>query len=317
MRELVILFTFILWALGAKTAEVLAQSNTSDVSIASDGKEINGTAEEPVGKKNFPVVLLIAGSGPTDRNGNQPGMTNNSFKMLAHELVINGIGSVRYDKRGIAQSYYEGFSNASVCFDDYVADAVNWINYLKENEKYSRVYVAGLSEGSLIGMLAANQAGADGFISLNGPGRPADEIIIQQVSRPGTPENVIEEVKLLIDKIKKGESPREIPAYLMSLFNPDIQPYLKSWFRFNPATEVGKLTVPVLIIQGENDIQVRTEDADLLLRGNQSAKKVIITGMNHILKNAEKDFQLNYATYNNPDLPVNSKLIEELVLFIQ
>ncbi|MBN1924830.1 MAG: alpha/beta hydrolase [Prolixibacteraceae bacterium] len=316
MRELVILFTFILWALGAKTAEVLAKSNTSDISIISEGVELKGTTEEPDSKKNFPVILLIAGSGPTDRNGNQPGLTNNSFKMLAHELALNGIASVRYDKRGIAQSYYEGFSNASVRFDHYVTDAVNWIKYLKENEKYSKVYVAGLSEGSLIGMLAAEQAGADGFISLNGPGRPADEIIMQQVSRPGTPENVIEEVKTLIAKVKAGETTREIPPYLMNLFNPDIQPYLKSWFRYNPATEIGKLSVPVLIIQGENDIQVKAEDADILFNGNQSAKKVLIPGMNHILKNAEKDFQLNYATYNNPELPVNDELIRELVLFI-
>ncbi|MCF8357537.1 MAG: alpha/beta hydrolase [Prolixibacteraceae bacterium] len=317
MKELIVLFTCILWALGAKTAEVLAQTNSSDVSIISEGIELHGTEEEPETKENFPVVLLIAGSGPTDRNGNQPGLTNNSFKLLAKELALNGIGSVRYDKRGIAQSHYEGFSNAAVRFDHYVTDAVNWINYLKENEKYSRVYVAGLSEGSLIGMLAAKQAGADGFISLNGPGRPADKIILQQVSRPGTPENVVDEVKTIIGKIKKGENAEEIPPYLMSLFNPDIQPYLRSWFRYNPSTEIGKITFPVLIIQGENDIQVSVEDAGLLKKGNPSAKKVIIPGMNHILKNAEDDFQLNYATYNNPDLPVNGTLVQELILFMQ
>jgi len=244
-------------------------------------------------------------------------MTNNSFQMLANVLASNGIASVRYDKRGIAKSTYEGFSNASVRFDHYVDDATNWIAFLKQQKKFDKVYVAGLSEGSLIGMLAAAKAGADGFISLNGPGRPADALIMEQVSRPGTPIEVIDQVKTLLGKVKAGEKVEDVPPYLMNLFHPDLQPYLNSWFRFDPSAEIGKLTVPVLIIQGDTDIQVREADADLLGQGNKNAKKIIVPGMNHILKNAEADVQKNIATYNNPDLPLTPRLVDEVILFIQ
>lgn len=320
MRTLVILSTFLIWAIGAKAAElVLPQSkdDTKDVSIKSAGFDIFGTMQLPENKKNLSILLLISGSGPTDRDGNQPNLTNNSMKLLAENLAANGIATLRYDKRGIAKSYYPGFTNASILFDDYVTDAVNWIKYLKTQNQFTKVYVAGLSEGSLIGMLAAFQAGADGFISLNGPGRPADEIILKQIARNGTPQEVMDQVKSMIVKVKTGERFEDVPQYLMALFQPDIQPYLQSWFKYNPAVEVGKLKVPVLIIQGENDIQVEVEDAQLLKSGNEKAKLKLVDGMNHIMKDAPKDIQQNFATYSNPELPLNKVLLNEIVTFIQ
>ncbi|MDA3928305.1 MAG: alpha/beta hydrolase [Prolixibacteraceae bacterium] len=317
MRTLVILSTFILWAIGAKAAELIFPSTQTEVSIQSEGYKLFGTLQLPEAKKELSILLLIAGSGPTDRDGNQPNLNNNSFKLLANELVGKGIASLRYDKRGIAKSYYPGFSNASILFDDYVNDASNWILYLKAQNKYTKVYVAGLSEGSLIGMLAAQKAGADGFISLNGPGRPADEIIINQVSNPHTPDEVVELVKSMINKVKAGEKVEDVPPYLMGLFNADIQPYLRSWFKYNPATEIGKLKVPVQIIQGKNDIQVQVEDAEMLKKSQPKAQLILVDEMNHILKNAPADPQQNFATYSNPDLPLNDKLVNEIVTFIQ
>ena len=320
MRTLVILLTIFIWAIGAKAAElVLPQSllTTEEVTIKSNGFDLFGTLQQPETKKKLTILLLISGSGPTDRDGNQPQMMNNSLKYLADEMAARGIATLRYDKRGIAQSNVPGFSNADVIFEDYVTDAVNWIDYLKTQTKFDNIFVAGLSEGSLIGMLAAKRAGADGFISLNGPGRPADEIILKQIARQGTPQEVIDQVKSLIDKVKTGERFDDVPPYLMSLFQPDIQPYLKSWFAYNPAMEIGKLEIPVLIIQGENDLQVKVEDAQLLKAGNKKAKLTLMEGMNHILKDAPKEMQLNYATYTNPDLPLNKVLINGIVTFIQ
>lgn len=299
---------------------ILPQSkeDTREVSIKSDGFDLFGTMQLPESKKkNLSILLLISGSGPTDRDGNQPNLTNNSFRYLAEDLAQDGIATLRYDKRGIAKSSVPGFSNADVVFDDYVSDAVNWINHLKTQNQFSKVYVAGLSEGSLIGMLAAHRAGVDGFISLNGPGRPADEIILKQISRQGTPQEVIDQVKGMIAKVNAGERFDDVPPYLMALFQPDIQPYLKSWFKYNPSEEIGKLKVPVLIVQGENDIQVEVEDARLLKAGNQEAKLDLVAGMNHILKDAPADMQQNYATYSNPDLPLNKTVVNEIVTFIQ
>ncbi|MFA9392277.1 MAG: alpha/beta hydrolase [Prolixibacteraceae bacterium] len=320
MRILVILSTFLIWALGAKAAELILPQppqKAEDISIKSNGFDLFGTMQLPEAKKNLSILLLISGSGPTDRDGNQPNLTNNSLKYLAEDLSAYGIASLRYDKRGIAKSYYPGFTNASILFDDYVSDASSWIKYLKAQNQFTKVYVAGLSEGSLIGMLAALQAGADGFISINGPGRPADEIILHQISKQGTPEEVLDQVKSMILKVKAGERFEEVPPYLLSLFQPDIQPYLKSWFQYNPAVEIGKLKVPVLIVQGENDIQVEVKDALLLKAGNEKAQLKRIEGMNHILKDAPEDLQQNYATYTNPDLPLNKVLLKEIVTFIQ
>lgn len=317
MRIVIFLISFFLWAIGAKAADTVLPQTSEQTVIKSEGFDLRGTFCLPTKENNFPIVLLIAGSGPTDRNGNQPNLTNNSFKYLAQELAQNGIASFRFDKRGIAESYYEGFTNASILFDDYVTDATNLIKYLKSDGKYNRVFVAGLSEGSLIGMLAAEKAGADGFISLNGPGLPADEIIITQMSNQGTPKEIIDQVKSMIAKVKAGESFSDVPPYLMGLFNPDIQPYLKSWFAYNPALEIGNLKVPVLIIQGKNDIQVQVADAEKLKSGNPNSTLLLIEGMNHILKNADANPQLNFATYNNPDLPLNEVLLNEIVKFIQ
>lgn len=320
MRIAIFLISFFLWAIGAKAAELVkpqTKESAAEVSIKSEGFDLFGTMQLPEAKKNLTVLLLISGSGPTDRNGNQANLTNNSFKYLAEDLAENGIASLRFDKRGIAKSYYPGFTNASILFDDYVTDATNWIKYLKAQNKFTKIYVAGLSEGSLIGMLATLQAGADGFISLNGPGRPADEIILKQIGRQGTPQEVVEQVKAMIEKVKTGERFEDVPQYLMALFQPDIQPYLKSWFKYDPAIEIGKLEVPVLIIQGENDIQVEVEDAQLLKAGNEKAELKLVDGMNHILKDAPKDVQQNYATYTNPDLPLNEKLFGAIVTFIQ
>jgi uncharacterized protein len=145
MQTLVFIFTLITWALGAKTAEISMphSKESKEISIVSKGVELKGTLTVPTNSKNYPLVLLIAGSGPTDRDGNQPRMKNNSFKKLSEALADKGIASVRYDKRGIAASYYLGFSNASVLFDDYVADAENWIHQLKANHKNSKIIVVG------------------------------------------------------------------------------------------------------------------------------------------------------------------------------
>lgn len=319
MRTLIILASFFIWTIGAKAAQlVLPQpdNNSKEVTIKSNGFDLFGTLHQPEAKKKLTVLLLISGSGPTDRDGNQVQMMNNSLKFLADELAEKGIATLRYDKRGIAKSSVPGFSNADVIFEDYVTDAVNWINFLKTQTQFANIYVAGHSEGSLIGMLAAKRAGADGFISLNGPGRPADEIILKQISRQGTPQEVIDQVKSMIDKVKAVERFEDVPPYLMALFQPDIQPYLKSWFDYNPKVEIGKLTVPVLIIQGENDIQVELEDAQLLKSGNEKAELKLIEGMNHILKDSAKDLQQNMATYTNPDLPLNPTIVNIISAFI-
>src|ERR1035437_1292123 len=127
------------------------------------------------------VALLIAGSGPTDRDGNNLAMKNNSLKMLANELAKNGIASLRYDKRGIGNSKTTGFNEADIRFDNYVNDAKEWVIYLKKVLKFNNIVVIGHSEGSLIGMIVAQDKAVSKYVSVAGAGQPADKIIREQL----------------------------------------------------------------------------------------------------------------------------------------
>jgi fermentation-respiration switch protein FrsA (DUF1100 family) len=102
---------------------------------------------------------------------------------------------------------------------------------------------------------------------------------------------------------------------LNALARPSVQPYMISWFRYDPGQEISKLTIPVLIVQGTTDIQVSEEDARALASANPKAKLVLIEKMNHIFKEAQADRAGNIATYNNPSLPVASELVKRVVDF--
>ena len=146
----------------------------SDIILKTASGDIYGTLMTPKGIKSSPVVLFIAGSGPTDRNcNNTSGMNTNAYQMLAEALAKKGIASLRYDKRGIAASAAALKSESDIKIENYVDDAIAWVDMLKADARFSKIYILGHSEGSLIGMLAAKQTKVDGFISLAGIGRPA------------------------------------------------------------------------------------------------------------------------------------------------
>jgi len=276
--------------------------------------KIRGTILVPEGKAAVPVVLIIAGSGPTDRNGNNSMMKNNSNKMLAEELFKNNIASVRYDKRGIAESKDAGPEEKDLRFDNYVNDVTDWIKLLKKDHRFSKIIIAGHSEGSLLGMIAANLENVNAYISIAGAGRSADKILKEQLK--AQPQQVIDMCYSIIDSLVKGKQVNDINPALNVLFRPSVQPYMISWFKYDPQTEIKKLTIPILILQGTTDIQVSVDDAKLLSNANPKAKMVLIENMNHVLKNAEADRQKNSATYNDPNLPINSDFLKEIDTFI-
>src|SRR5688572_3915055 len=144
---------------------------------------LRGTLSVPPSKKAVTVVLLIAGSGATDRNGNNTRMENNSLKMLADTLLSHGIASLRYDKRGVGQSDRGTDSEKELRVEHYVNDAAQWIELLTYDERFNRVVVAGHSEGSLVGMLAIQKTQkVAAFVSIAGPGRALDTLLREQLS---------------------------------------------------------------------------------------------------------------------------------------
>jgi hypothetical protein len=277
---------------------------------------IKGTLTSPLNpSKKLPLVILIAGSGPTDRDGNNPMMKNNSLKLLAEALSAKGIAVLRYDKRLIAKSQVPDLKESDLRFDTYINDVSDWITKMKAEKKYAKIIIAGHSEGSLIGMVAAHLSQANAFISIAGAGDPADQILKKQLS--AQPKMVQDLCFPIIDSLKVSKTVSNVSPMLNSLFRASVQPYLISWFKYNPATEIAKLKVPTLIIQGTNDIQISTEDANILYAKSQKGQLILIENMNHVLKIVPGDKAANIQSYSNPSLPLSTQLVDGIVQFVQ
>ena len=279
--------------------------------------EIKGTLTLPAQKQDIPVVLIISGSGPTDRNCNQQTLKTNAYKYLADTLQKLGIASVRFDKRGIGESTEKDFKEINLRFDTYVEDVKAWVELLSNDKRFSGIIVAGHSEGSLLGLVASkNNPKVKGFISIAGAGRAADDILKEQLA--SQPQVVRDIVFPMIDTLKKGDTIPNVPITLYSLFRPSVQPYMISWLKYNPQEEIKQISIPILIIQGSTDIQISETDAELLAKANPSAKKIIIKNMNHVLKDCDtKEKQVQLVTYNKPELPLNKEFVKEMVDFIK
>lgn len=265
--------------------------------------------------KPVPVVLIISGSGPTDRDGNNAMMHNDALKMLATDFAMNGIASLRYDKRGIAQSAAAMGKESDLRFGDYIDDAVAWCNQLHE-KRFSGVVIAGHSEGSLIGMIAAKKCGATGFISLEGAGFPAADILRTQL-KTRLPEDLNAKSEAILKSLEAGKTVDDTPPQLAPLYRPSVQPYLISWFKYDPAKEIAELRIPILVVQGTTDVQVTIDDAKRLAAANPRAKLVVIEGMNHVLKMVSGDLKAQLPSYGDPKLQLSEKLTPELVQFVR
>lgn len=278
---------------------------------------LHGSLIVPASPKPMPVVLLIAGSGPTDRNGNStllPG-ANNSLKQLAEGLAARGIASLRYDKRGIGESKGAMTAEKDLRFDTYVDDAAAWVAQLSKDRRFSRVFIVGHSEGALIGIIAAQKAPVRGLVSIAGVSRPADAVIRSQIAGKLPPDLVQFNEKALA-ALKSGKTIDDVPAPLLALYRPSVQPYLISWFRFDPSAEVRKLKVPVLVVQGTTDIQVTVDDARSLAAAASDSKLEIVEGMNHVLKLVAADRGKQMASYGDPSLPVAPRVIDAIASFV-
>ncbi|MGR3991033.1 alpha/beta hydrolase [Pseudomonas sp. 1121_17] len=264
-----------------------------------------------------PVVLIIAGSGPTDRDGNNPaGGRIDNLKRLALLLAGEHIASVRFDKRGVAASQPATPDERNLSVEAYVADTVAWAHKLKADPRFGPLILLGHSEGALIATLAAEQAGASAVISLSGSGRPVAEVIREQLAQRLPPAQLAQGTALL-DSLQAGQTSLNVPVPLRQVFRPTVQPYLISLLRQDPAAAFAQLKVPALIIQGRNDVQVDVADAELLKAAKPDAQLVLIDGMNHTLRISPRDISGQRETYQNPELPLARELGQRIVAFIR
>jgi pimeloyl-ACP methyl ester carboxylesterase len=286
--------------------------------LKTESGNLYGELEMPAANFNGQVALIVAGSGPTDRNGNSLILSgkNNSLKMLAQELAMQGIATLRYDKRGIGLSKDAGFSEAEMTFELFINDAKAWVELLSNDARFTKIYTIGHSQGALIAsVLATEVLEVKGTILISGTSQSADEIIEAQLK--GLPEGLQIEAKQVMESLRSGKTVPEVTMFLASVFRPSVQPFLISWMKYQPKDYMTKTKVPMLVVHGENDIQVPDWHADSLAVDNANAKVYKVTGMNHVLKDAPMQRDVNLATYGNPDLNLSAGLVDGIAGFIK
>ena len=277
-----------------------------------DNHNLHGTLIESE-SLNSTLAVIIAGSGPTDRDGNNVNIKGNYLMMLAESLHEKGISTFRYDKRGVGKSLGDITSPDEIKFTDYINDAISIINHFRETKKYKRITVIGHSEGALIGMIASRSI-ADSFISIAGAGEDYLTLIERQLSIQ--PEYIKSMSTPILKKLKNKKPVDSVPPLLNSLFRSDVQMYLIDASSYLPVVEISKLDIPVLIIQGTHDIQIDVDDAIKLDMAAKNSQLELIEGMNHVFRQASENRLLNIQTYGNPNIPIDNNMVDLVSEFI-
>ncbi|MBB6250315.1 alpha/beta hydrolase [Nitrospirillum iridis] len=297
-----------------------ARASEQEVSVDGGNGPLVGTLQMPDGAMPGPVpaVLFIAGSGPTDRDGNGPSLRTDCLRQLAQSLALKGVATLRVDKRGVAASKGALAREQDLRLETYVQDADRWLAFLRAQPAIGPIFVLGHSEGGLIGTLLAQQTPLAGLILVAAPGRTFGDLLRQQLPRTDMPLDVQQAALDAIARLERGQTVGQVPPPLMSLFRPGVQPYLISELTRDPAVELSRTTVPVLVLQGTNDAQVDMSDAVRLSQSRQGVRLVRLEGVNHVMKNAPlNDRAANLATYTDPGLAINPGITSAIVGFIQ
>lgn len=267
-----------------------------------------------VNNKNSPLAILIQGSGPTDRYGNASGMKSDHSKMLYDALNKKGISTFTYDKRTVKMLRDQNISDTTL-FDDFVDDQVEVIQYFKD-KGYSNIHLIGHSQGSLVAILAAQKEKVASLISLAGASRTIDDIIVEQIGKRMP--QLLDQVK---DNFKRLKNNSELAGMdnpvMSSIFAKQNQKFIKNYMKYDPSSEIKKLNkLPILVINGDRDLQVPVSDAEALNASAKNSEFLIIENMNHVLKIVSGQ-QANMESYNDPEHPIAQKLIDDVEKFIK
>ena len=300
-----------------------AAAASAPVSVEVTGLTLRGTLETPDTPAPWPTVLIVAGSGPTDRNGNSAGLpgANNSLQELAQGLANLGIASVRYDKRGVGQSLPPAgtsLKEEDLVFGDFVNDAAAWLRQLKADPRVRALGLVGHSEGALIALAAAQAGDVAAVVTLAGPGENLADVLARQVgANPANPPQLRAEVDRILAELRAGRRVNEVMPVLAPLFRPSVQPFLISAFRYEPAGLIKSLPAPVMIVQGTSDLQVTPEDARRLAQARPEAELLLVPGMNHVLKQVGEDTALNQRSYVDASVPLSPDLLAPIATFLK
>ncbi|GAB5504745.1 alpha/beta hydrolase [Pyruvatibacter sp.] len=283
--------------------------------------ELAGTLEGELAE-GTPAVLIVPGSGPTDRDGNSPlGIAAQSYKLLAEALAQRGIASVRIDKRGMFASAGAIPDPNAVSVADYVTDLETWADTIAQRTGGQCVWLLGHSEGGMISMAAAAKDPARycGLLLVASPGVNTGDVIRAQLAANPANAPIMPQVDTIIAKLKAGETVPlgEMHPGLIPLFGPQVQGFVGSMLRLEPAELIAAHDLPVLILNGRADLQTPAADAETLAAARPDAKLVLLDGVNHVLKQVPHGSRAeNIASYSDPDLPLAPGVAEAIADFV-
>ncbi len=294
----------------------------ADMTVGEGTGQLHGTLLSPAKPGTGGVaVLILAGSGPTDRDGNSPlGVSAAPYRLLAEALSSAGIPALRVDKRGIAASAAAMTSENALRVQTYAADARTWAKALRERTGARCVWLLGHSEGTLHALIAAQESeGICGLILVSPVGRPLGEILRAQFRSLPAFAPMLDEATRILAELEAGRtvSADGMNPGLLPIFRPSVQPFLISMLAADPPALATAYPGPILVVQGTTDLQTAVADAERLGQARPGIKVALIDGMNHVLKVAPADPAANHATYTNPDLPLAPGLVDTIVDFIR
>jgi uncharacterized protein len=316
MMALRIALTLIMAALAAPPSDPIQTA----LQVAGPLGPLQGTMLAPASSE-APMMLIIPGSGPTDRDGNNPlGVRASTYRLLAEGLAARGIGTLRIDKRGMFGSGAAVKDANAVTIDDYVADVATWTAKIREERGTACVWLLGHSEGGLVA-LAAAQKSLDlcGLVLVSAAGQPLGEVLRQQLRANPANAPVLDQAMVAIDALSAGKRVDigGMNPALVPLFAPQLQGFLVNAFSYDPGKLIAAVDKPVLIIQGERDLQVGVADAERLKAAAPKAELVLLPNVNHVLKAvASNDRRTNAMTYGNPSLPLAPGVVEAIAAFV-
>jgi pimeloyl-ACP methyl ester carboxylesterase len=282
-----------------------------------------GTLTVPtLSRRTMPVVLIVAGSGPTDRNGNSSGLlraqnNSNLYAILAWQLANAGIASLRYDKRVLGDNLQK-LDIAKTSIDDFIADAIAGARKLVGDRRFSKVILLGHSEGAELVLQAVNRgAPAAGIVMMSGAGRPIMPILREQLSKQLPAEEIVKWDSASA-RYLRGEDAGDVHPGLKPLLLPANRKFMQSWARYDPAAEIARVKVPVLIVQGGRDIQISEDDARALKAAHPAAKLVVIPAANHVFRAAPNtDRMAQIRLYTDPTIPIVPELAPAIADWIK
>lgn len=305
----------------AAPAALAASPVETFVDIPGGPGPLKGTMLAPAGGPHGPAILILAGSGPTDRDGDNPlGVKGATYRLMAEGLAAQGVTTLRGDKRGMFASGLAAADPNAVTVVDLAADAHSWAAKFRADTGAPCVWLLGHSEGSLVALIAGQDPkDICGLILAAAPGRRLSDVLREQLKANPANAPILGQALPAIDALEAGKTVDTTGMHpaLLGLFRPNIQQFLMVMFRQDPAKLAAAYKGPILILQGDADIQVSVVDANLLKAAQPKARLIILPGVNHLMKAGSRDRAETQANYADPSLPLAPGVVDAIAAFVK